>query len=137
MNLIIDTNVFVSALIKNGLTREILTNLKENFLFPEFELEEIYNHKEEIIRKANITERNFYVLLLRLLKYVRIIPMGIIVDFKEKAYEIIGKIDEDDVPFIATALAFNCPIWSDDKHFQEQKMIRIFTTKEMLKKFKE
>ncbi|MBI2004103.1 hypothetical protein HYS72_01430 [Candidatus Pacearchaeota archaeon] len=48
--IVIDTNIFISSLIKEGLTREIITNSKINFLFPEFELEEIYSHKEEIIK---------------------------------------------------------------------------------------
>ena len=128
--IVIDTNIFMSGLIKEGLTREIITNSKINFLFPEFELEEIYNHKKEIIKKAGYSEKEFYVLLLRLLKYVRIIPTDVVVDYKKQAYEIIGNIDEDDVIFIATALAFNCPIWSDDKHFQKQNVVKIFKTSE-------
>ena len=128
--LVIDTNIFMSGLIKKGLTRKIITNSKINFLFPEFELEEIYNHKKEIIKKAGYSEKEFYVLLLRLLKYVRIIPTDVVVDYKKQAYEIIGNIDEDDVIFIATALAFNCPIWSDDKHFQKQNVVKIFKTSE-------
>jgi predicted nucleic acid-binding protein len=46
---------------------------------------------------------------LRLLNYVKIIPSSIIINFKEEADEIIGKIDKNDAPFVATALAF---FWS-------------------------
>jgi len=42
----------------------------------------------------------------------------------------MGHIDENDVVFIATALAFNCSIWSDDKHFQKQNRVKIFKTSE-------
>ena len=42
---VIDTNIFISALIRKGIIREILINSDINFLFPEFELEEIYNRK--------------------------------------------------------------------------------------------
>lgn len=133
MNIVIDTNIFISALIKRGICREILTNLKVNFLLPEFELEEIKTHKEEIIKKADLTEKEFDVLFLRLLKYVKIIPVYISKKYKEEAIKIIGKVDLDDVQFIATALVFNCPIWSDDKHFKKQKIVKILTTKEILK----
>ncbi|MCX6742246.1 MAG: PIN domain-containing protein [Candidatus Pacearchaeota archaeon] len=136
MNIVIDTNIFISALIKEGICREILTNFKMNFLFPEFEFEEIKNHKEEIIRKTGLTEREFDVLFLRLVKYVKIIPAYFSRAYKEKAIQIISKIDPNDVQFIATALAFNCPVWSDDKHFKKQKAVRIFTTKEIIKTFK-
>ena len=129
--LIIDTNVMISALIKNGLTREILTDFNMNFIFPEQGLGEIYFYKSEIIRKAKINERKFDVLLLRLLKYIRLIPTEIFIDFREEADKIMSKIDRDDVVFIACALAFNCSIWSDDKHFQKQKEIKVFTTKDI------
>jgi len=112
-----------------------LTNFNANFLFPEQGLEEIYFYKSEIIRKSKINEKEFYVLLLRLLKYVRLIPIGIFINFKDEANKIMGKIDKDDVLFIAAALALNCPIWSDDKHFRRQKRVEIFTTKNMYKMY--
>jgi len=130
--LVIDTNILISALIKEGLTKEILTNLKLNFIFPELSLEDIYFYKTDIMRKAKINEKQFYTLLLRLLKYVKIIPLDIINSFREEAHEIMGKIDKEDTIFIATALAFNCPIWSDDKHFQKQNKIKILTTKDII-----
>ena len=39
------------------------------------------------------------------------------------------KIDKEDVIFIATALAYNATIWSDDTDFQKQNKIKILTTK--------
>lgn len=132
MNIVVDTNIFISALIKEGFTRKILVNSDHNFLFPEFEFEEIYNHKQEIIKKAHLSEIELNILLLRLLKHVRVIPTEVIMKYYKNAKEIMKKIDEDDSIFIATALTFNCPIWSDDKHFQKQKEIKIFTTKEIM-----
>ncbi len=131
MNIVIDTNIFISALIAEGITREILLDFNCNFLLPEFAFEEIEEHKLEIRKKSNLSEKDFNILFLRLLKYVRVTPADIISAYREEARKIIGKIDKDDVQFIATALAFNCPIWSNDKHFQKQNKIKVFTTKEM------
>ncbi len=134
MNIIvIDTNILISALIKEGLTKEILTNLKTNFLCPENALKSIYFYKEEIIKKAKINENQFDILLLRLLKYVRLIPINFLIKFREEAHEIIGKIHKEDAIFIATALAFNCSIWSNDRHFQKKYKIKVYTTRDMLK----
>lgn len=135
MHILIDSNILISALIKKGFTRDILTNFNVNFLFPEQGLEEIYFYKSEIIKKSKINEKEFYVLLLRLLKYVRLVPIGIFISFKDEANKIIGKIDKDDVLFIAAALALNCVIWSDDKHFKKQKRVEIFTTKDVSKMY--
>ena len=135
MNLVIDTNIFISALIKDNLVRETIVHSRHNLLFPEFEFEEIRKHKLEIIRKSGLSEKEFDILLLRLINYVKIIPTDIISNYKRQASEIIGKIDQDDSIFVATALAFDCPIWSEDKHFKKQNKIKVYTTKEVLSLF--
>jgi predicted nucleic acid-binding protein len=131
MNIVIDTNIFMSALIKEGTTREIITNFNHNFLLPEFAFEEIEEHKLEIIKKSKLFEREFNILFLRLLKYIRIIPTDIISPYRKEASEIMGEIDKEDIQFIAAALAFNCPIWSNDKHFKMQNKVSSLTTPEM------
>ena len=133
MNIVIDTNIFISALIKDGLTRNIIVKSKDNSILPDFELDEIYNHKNEIMKKAKLSEKDFDILLLRLLRYVRIIPVDLIINKKGEAFNIIGYIDPDDVIFFATALTFNASIWSDDKHFIMQNKIKILTTKDMVR----
>jgi len=135
--LITDANILIAALIKDGTVRNILKNINLNFIFPEYGISEIYKYKSEIMKKAGISEKEFNISLLRLLKYVKLIPLDIIVPFREEADEIIGKIDIKDTVFIATALAFNCPIWSDDKHFKMQDKIRIFNTREIIEYLKE
>ena len=132
-NLVIDTNILISALIKQGTTREILTSLRINFICPESSLKSVYFYKNDIMSKARINEKEFHILLFRLIKYVRLIPLEFLKNFKQEADEIIGKIDKEDTIFIATALAFNCPIWSNDKHFKKQDKIKTITTKDLLK----
>lgn len=132
MNLVIDTNIFISALIKDSKTREIIFNTNFNLLFPEFEFQEIFNHMEEILKKSKLKEFELHTILLGLLKKVRIIKTDKIIKYKKEASKIIGYIDKDDIIFIATALAFNCPVWTDDKHFQKQNRIKIIKTEEMI-----
>ena len=133
--ILIDSNIIISALIKDGLTRNILTNFNVNFTFPQNGIQEIYSYKTEIMKKANLTENEFNILLMRILKYIRIIPLDIIFKFKEDAPKIMEHIDKDDVIFIAAALALKCSIWSEDKHFKKQKAIKILTTKDILEEY--
>lgn len=128
----VDTNVLIAALIKDGIVRKIITSSNINFIFPEYGVEEIYRYKEEIKKKSGLTEKEFNTLILRILKHVRLIPLNLIIDFKDEADKIMSNIHKDDSVFIALALAFDCPIWSDDKHFKKQNRIKIFTTKEMI-----
>ena len=70
----------------------------------------------------------------RILKYVIILPTKLTLEHKDKANEIIGSIDVDDVIFIATALAFpDAIIWSEDKHFLKQKSVKVLTTRDLVK----
>src|SRR3989344_5201127 len=130
MNIVIDTNILTSALIKDSKTRSLIIKSNQTFLLPEFELIEIKNHKPEILRKSGLSDMEFNSLFVNMLKYVKIIKTDNFIKYKNFAEKIIGDIDKDDVQFIALALAFNCPIWSDDRHFQKQNKIKVITTKE-------
>lgn len=80
--------------------------------------------------KAGITKEEFYELLYRIMRNIKIISHEYYSSSIEEAKELIKDIK--DVSFLALALTFNCPIWSDDRHFQEQKRIKILNTKEMI-----
>jgi len=133
MNLVIDTNIFLSALIKDGLTRDIIINSPFNLFIPEQELIEIKRHEELIVSKSGINKEDLRDLIRKLLKYITIVRNDKIIKYRDKANEIMGRIDKDDIIFIASALFLNCHIWSEDKHFQKQKEIKIFTTSKILK----
>jgi len=132
MNIVIDTNIFISALIKqDGLAREIIINSGENFLFPEYEFQEVYKYKEEISKKSGYSDIEFIQAISLLLNNMRIVKYEEIRDYYNESVEIMSKIDSKDIIFIATAFALNAIIWSDDAHFKMQNRIKCLTTKEM------
>src|SRR3989344_503221 len=133
MNIVIDTNIFISALIKDGMTRNLIISSKDSLLIPEFEFDEIEKHKKEILEKSKLSESELNNLFSNLLKYVAVIETEKVIGYRGEAFEIIGRIDKDDVIFVATALAFNAAIWSEDSDFQKQNKIKILTTKDMIK----
>ena len=134
MRLIIDTNILVSALLKDSSTRKILLLPFFEFYLPEFALEEIEKHKSKICKRSGLTETEFTLTLNILLSSVSVVPYSRIQEFIEEATELIGDIDELDIPFIALALAIpNDGIWSEDKHLQKQKRIKIWKTEDLLK----
>jgi len=128
---VIDSNIFMAALIRDGFVRSMLTGFGMNFIFPEYGVEEIYKYKKLIMKKSGMSAKEFDVILLRLLKYIKLVPLEMAKEFKKKAFDIIGHIDEKDVAFIAMALVFECAVWSDDGHFQKQDKVRVLTTKEI------
>jgi len=131
MRLVIDTNVIISAIIKSGLTRDIIISKTMKLLTPDYSLEEIEKYKEYICSKIGITKEDVEILINYIFENIEIVPLE---DYKKdlnKAKEIMDKIDKDDTPFIAAALALNCGVWSDDEHFQKQNKVKIFKTKDL------
>ena len=134
MKLIIDTNILISALIKDSTTRKIIFYSPIELYYPEISSKEIEDNKDIILQKTGLDENDYNALLQELMKFVTLIPYK---DFENKlmeANEIFGKIDVDDVIFIALALSTqNNGIWSDDTDFGRQDNIKIWKTKDVLK----
>ncbi len=134
MIIVLDSNVFISALIKEGITRKIIVSCKERLVAPEYLFQEIRKHKNEILSKSKLAREDYMELISILLKYIVVIPDEVILPYREKALEIVQDIDKDDALFFATALAFdNSVIWSDDKKLKSQNIIRIINTEEIAK----
>jgi len=131
MNIVLDTNVFISCLLSNSLSRFLLSSKNVVFFIAEYSLEEINEHRLELIEKFG-EEREFDEILSFLLSKLRIVKNDEIKSFKEQAKEIMDLIDKDDTPVIAVALAINADgIWSFDEHFKRQNRIRVFDTNEI------
>jgi len=133
MEIVIDSNIIFSALIKNSKTRKLILEYENYFLFPEYIFFELQNHKNELLKKSQMNKIDFNKLLEILLERVKIIPKSKLLNYKDKAYKIIKDIDINDIEFIACALAYpNSIIWSDDKALKKQSKIKIFNTEEII-----
>jgi predicted nucleic acid-binding protein len=132
LKIVINSNILFSALIKDSITRRIILDYEEQFLFPSYILEEMEKHKNELLTKSKMKQKDFEDLLRLLLQKVIIIPKELLLHYKNDAYHIIKDIDPDDVIFIASAIAYSDSIiWSDDKKLKQQSIVRIINTNEM------
>ena len=133
MNLIIDSNILFSALIKDSKTRKIILEYDGFFLFPSFVFEEMQKHKAELLKKSKMPEGDFNKLLQLILRKVFIIPNEVLLPYRKEAFEIVKNIDPDDAVFVACALAYNDSlIWSNDKKLKKQSKVKVFDTKEIV-----
>ena len=95
---------------------------------------EIVRHKDLILNESGLSEERFNSILDILFSYIELIPQDAIRGKLEEAKEIMQKIDEKDVVFIATALIFDgSSVWTDDKGFKLQNRVPVKTTSEILK----
>jgi len=133
MIIIIDVNVFLSALIKDSTTRFLIINLDQEFYFPEKSLEKIRKYRSYIQKKTELSDIEFLKLFRTLLKFIKIIPNEELLDKWDEAKKIMEHIDPEDVTFIAAALnQEDAIIWSDDKHFEKQDSIITLKTKDII-----
>ncbi|MEK6863645.1 MAG: PIN domain-containing protein [Nanoarchaeota archaeon] len=131
MRLIINTNRIIAALIKDSVSREIFLHLDAELITINFSNKEIDKYKALILKKARITEPEFNILLEKLKQKLILLDDKIILAKMEEAGKIMDRIDQDDTPFIAAALATGSDIWSDDTHFEKQKKIKVWRTKDL------
>ena len=137
MILILNTSILISSLIKDSVTRQILLLPSMKFYLPEYALEEIEAHKIKISRLSRLSTDEIDILLNLLLENISIIPSRTIQPYLSQAGVIIGRIDPNDIPFLALALATeNDGIWSNDRHFEAIKQIKIWKTSDLLRYLK-
>ncbi len=74
MKIVVDSNRVIAALIKNSTTREILFDEGIEFVAPDFVKTEIQKYRDDIIKKAHLTLKEFDILLSMIFEYIEIIP---------------------------------------------------------------
>jgi putative PIN family toxin of toxin-antitoxin system len=135
MEVIIDANIFVAALLKKGATRKLLLNDELVLYTPEYVIEEIFDHLQEFETKSHLSRISLEELVKVLIieSKMNIIPKDELRPFIKKADEITP--DPDDVMYFAAALKQNIGIWSNDKEMKKQKVINVYSTNDLIKLF--
>ncbi|MHA1799452.1 MAG: PIN domain-containing protein, partial [Candidatus Helarchaeota archaeon] len=133
MKLVIDSNRFFAAFIKDSVSRAILLSKKFEFFAPLEILEEILKYKDYLIKKSKINSNEFDFFLSNLLEPINLVFLKKYDKFLDRAIKIMKDIYIKDAPFLAIGLAFNLDgIWSDDKDFLEQNELKTFSTMKLL-----
>jgi predicted nucleic acid-binding protein len=132
MNIVIDSNILFSALIKDSETRKMILNYDGFFLFPSYILIEMEHHKDELLKKSKISKSDFDKLLHLLMRKVMVVPSDVMKPYKTDAIKIVTDIDINDAIFIACALAYkNSILWSNDKKLKTQHVVKVLNTQEI------
>jgi|SRR3989344_2807470 len=134
MQIVLDTNVLLSALIKDSTTRKLILEYEGKFLLPLYSFEEFEKYQEEIFQKSRIQKEDFRELLDLILNKVTLVSSSSLIPYREEAYEIIKNIDLKDILFVACALAHkDSIIWSNDSDLKnKQSKINVINTKEAI-----
>jgi predicted nucleic acid-binding protein len=135
MKIVLDTNVLISALIKDSFTRSVLFYSGFNFYYPEISLKEINKYKKLILKKSGLSKNKFDELFSSLLKKINVVPSSFFEDSIGKSKKVMEKIDVKDTVFVALALRLDAVVWSDDLHFDKQNLVKNIKSNEVVKSF--
>ena len=131
MKLVVDSNRIMAALIKDSYSRKIILHGDLELLAINMSQKDIQKYNRDILSKAKLTEEQFSSIFEKLNERLIKLNDNSIKGKMKEAEEIMDKIDKDDTPFIAAALATKSDIWSDDRHFEKQNRIKIWKTKDL------
>ena len=131
MNVVIDTNVVMSALISDSATRELMRDMNDTLVAPIRLEDEIDAHRDPIEAKSGLDESAVDESFDRLFEHVTLVPDADLEPYREPAFDALGDVDQDDVIFLATALAVDGTIWSDDGDFEKQTLVPVVTASDL------
>lgn len=134
MRLVIDANIAFSLLKKGSFTRRFAQEHSLELYSHKFILEELEEHSKELCELLKVSEDKFK-------RIKEILPKLINLKVKVSPQQLnwAGSLisDPDDKQYLALALRLNCPIWSNDPHFQEPlvvNVVKVYTTQELIEK---
>ncbi len=116
--LVLDANILIRAVLGSKVLR-LLTEYsgKVLFLAPDSVFDEAREHLPAILEKRGIPPGPALETLSYLAALVQSVDRDTWQVYESPARARIGARDEDDWPVLAVALAFNCPIWTEDNDF--------------------
>jgi predicted nucleic acid-binding protein len=116
--LVIDANILIRGVFGRR-ARHVIERYTEqwSFFLPEFAYAEAEWHVPTIAGRRRGDHGQALRTLRDLVSVVEVIQSDYYAGFEPAARERLGYRDPDDWPILATALALNCPIWTEDSDF--------------------
>lgn len=131
---VVDTNILLSALITDSKTRSLVLNLDPQLVAPEAIHREIEDYRGLIREKSGLKPDELDTLLTTLFKYIQLVPTEELEPYTDEAEDGLIEVDQDDVVFLAAALAVDGSIWTDDTDLQQQDRVPVYTISEVVDK---
>ena len=132
MDLVIDANIIISALIATeGKTYDLILNDGIKLASPDKLAEELEKHKLEILEKSGLSGYDLNLFLSIISARINFVPYSEINKFVLEAENISP--DQNDTEYFAVALKLRCAIWSNDKKLKTQDKVKVYSTDELVK----
>ncbi|MBU2503838.1 MAG: hypothetical protein KJ879_02180 [Nanoarchaeota archaeon] len=135
MKLVVDATILFTGLIGVGITKDIIFSEAVDLYAPEYLFEEFEKHKSRIKTLSKMSSGEVEMVLNKLSSKIKSVPKRKFEKFLNQANSLIK--DKNDTPYLALALAEkDMAIWSNDFHFKKQSKVKVFTTKQLVRRMK-
>ncbi len=116
--LVLDTNILIRAVLGNKV-RSYLISFSEivDFFTPDVCIEEAQKYLPLLFEKRGISSEIPLQVFSNIKRLLQVIDKSIYQERMTEAQQRIKDRDMKDWPAVATALLFNCPVWTEDKDF--------------------
>lgn len=128
MKLVADANILFSLVKKGSVTEELVTSFGLELYSVDYVLDELEKHKAILLKKSGL--KTFKEVKDILEKYVTFVETKGLISELHNVQQLVS--DENDIIYFALAKKLNLVIWSNDKHFKEQEIFDVVTTKELI-----
>jgi predicted nucleic acid-binding protein len=142
MNLIVDTNIIISALItpEGTISRLLLQDLADSQLIsPHFLFDEIISKYDKIQSITRLSDEDLKELFYLLIKHIDFIDNDLIsFENQKKAFTLVSDIDKKDLLFVALSIQTGFSLWSGDlklvKGLKTRGFASVLETKEIVER---
>lgn len=116
--LVLDANILIRAVLGKRV-RAILVRYSDRvrFVAPKAAFSEAEEHLPTILARRGMPVAKGMMVLRAIGKVVQPIGQDAYAAFEKNAKRRLAKRDIDDWPALATAMVFNCPVWTEDTDF--------------------
>ena len=133
MELIVDANILVASFLKDAKTRELLIDVRLNLFAPEHLISETsrkLKRDSPLRKRIRLSDEVLEELVRILTQRIQLTPLQSYKPYLREALSLAPH--EEDAPYLALALLLNIPIWSNDRGLKGQKVVKVYSTSELI-----
>jgi predicted nucleic acid-binding protein len=135
MRLVVDANVLLSALLRDGPTRELLLHAPLDLYAPAWLRREGERHEAEIARRSDLGLPIVRSLIHRLLEQAQQVPEPVLAKHAGEALARCGRAGRKDAPYVACCLAVDAALWTQGRTLSKEAGVAVVTTRKLIAKY--
>jgi len=127
--IVVDANIVLAALLKQGLTREIILDRGLDLRAPPWLWGELANRRAWLKSRLHVSDSVIDDFVRLLQSRITEIPMALLELHREEAVRRVGKSGLKDAPCVAAVMAVRGVLWTHDATLAKEGRVPTITTK--------